>query len=279
MSFADLGAGPGTSVFALAERFPHARFRLYERDPQFVALGRQLLEGARPALYEFVTADLASEFVIDAADVVLLSYSLGELAEPAAAAAIDRAWAAARQAIVVIEPGSRRGYQTVLQARDRLSRAGGTVAAPCPSDSPCPLAGDDWCHFAARVSRSRLHRRVKGADLAYEDEKFAYVVVSKRAARPAAARIIRRPHARPRAVEIACCTSRGIERATIGRGDRERYRAARAARWGDAWVLGLTRAREDEAVRDGEVHDADHRDRGEVPGQGWTSPGTEPDGQ
>lgn len=276
-SVADLGAGPGTSVLALAGRYPGARFRLYERDPQFIALARQLLAGVSNDI-EFVTADLARSPVVEPADLVVLSYALGELADSAVATLLARAWAAARQMLIVVEPGSPRGFRGVLDARDSLLASGGFVAAPCPHASACPLASDDWCHFAARVSRSRLHRQIKHGALSYEDEKFAYVAVAKLPVEQAAGRIIRRPIVRPRAVELVCCTSDGLARPTIGRGDHERYRAARAARWGDAWRLGVTRAAKGPSVGQPEVDDAHHPDREQVGDDEWASPAGELDG-
>jgi ribosomal protein RSM22 (predicted rRNA methylase) len=276
-SVADLGAGPGTSVLALADRYPGARFRLYERDSQFIALARQVLAGV-PNHIEFVTADLARSPVVEPADLVLLSYALSELPESAAAALVARAWAAARQMLIVVEPGSPRGFRGVLDVRDSLHARGGLVAAPCPHASACPLAMDDWCHFAARVSRSQMHRRIKHGALSYEDEKFAYVAVAKLPVQPAAARIVRRPVVRPRAVELLCCTSEGLARPTIGRGDRERYRSARAASWGDAWRLGLTRAGKDPSVGQPEVDQARQSDRGQVADHERASPPDEQDG-
>lgn len=276
-SVADLGAGPGTSVLALADRYPGARFRLYERDTQFIALARQVLAGV-PNHIEFVTADLTRAPLVEPADLVLLSYALSELSESAAAALVAKAWAAARQMLIVVEPGSPRGFRGVLDVRDSLSARGGFVAAPCPHASACPLANDDWCHFAARVSRSQMHRRVKHGALSYEDEKFAYVALAKLPVQPAAARIVRRPLVRPRAVELLCCTSEGLARTTIGRGDRERYRPARAASWGDDWRLGLTRAVKDPSVGQPEVDDAHQAHRDHVADHERGSPLHEQDG-
>src|SRR5690606_27604170 len=94
------------------------------------------------------------------------------------------------------EPGTPAGYQRILAARDRLRQRGAALAAPCPHDAACPMAGRDWCHFAVRLDRSRLHRHLKGAALGWEDEKFSYVVAVPPGApdpRRASARIVRRP--------------------------------------------------------------------------------------
>ncbi|MER8066728.1 transposase [Streptomyces sp. NPDC094034] len=58
-------------------------------------------------------------------------------------------------------------YLRITEARDRLIAAGYRIAAPCPHDGACPIErGTDWCHFAARVSRSSLHqRRALGAQV------------------------------------------------------------------------------------------------------------------
>lgn len=234
-SIADLGAGPGTSVLALARRFPSAEFRLYERDVEFVSLGRRLLEGPGAPAATYATADIASAAPLEPADLVLFSYSLGELHEDDSARVLARAWQATRQMLVVVEPGSPKGFSVVLAARRCLVEAGGQVAAPCPHDATCPLEGRDWCHFASRVQRSQLHRRAKLGALSYEDEKFSYVAVSRLPVHRADGRVVRRPVLRPRVVDLTCCTPTGIAHVAVGKADRVRYRAARDVRWGEAW--------------------------------------------
>ena len=113
-------------------------------------------------------------------DLVMAAYSLGEIAEPLAA----RLWQAARVALVAIEPGTPRGYALILKVREELLEAGACMVAPCPAATPCPLAAPDWCHFAARVERSSIHRRIKDAELGYEDEKFSYIAVAREAGGP-----------------------------------------------------------------------------------------------
>ena len=125
----------------------------------------------------------------------------------------------------------------MLAARDGLLAAGLTVVAPCPHDAACPVAGTDWCHFAARVNRTSRHRRLKSAELGHEDEKFSYVV-AVRSTTPAHAanRVIRHPLQRKGLVTLRLCTAEGgtAER-PVPRSRREDYRAARDTAWGDAW--------------------------------------------
>lgn len=61
---------------------------------------------------------------------------------------------------LVLEPGTPRGYAGVLAARSLLVASGWHVLAPLPAGRSIPVAGrrGDWCHFAARLDRSALHR-------------------------------------------------------------------------------------------------------------------------
>ena len=95
------------------------------------------------------------------ADLVVAAYVLGELPPAARARFIERLVTMATVAVVV-EPGTPEGFARVLAAREVALAAGGRTVAPCPHDEACPLARPDWCHFAARVNRTKLHRQIKG---------------------------------------------------------------------------------------------------------------------
>jgi ribosomal protein RSM22 (predicted rRNA methylase) len=110
------------------------------------------------------------------------------------------------------------------------------MAAPCPGGGACPVIEPDWCHFAARVERSSLHRQLKGGDLGYEDEKFSYVALGRHAVEPAASRIVRRPHHQPGLIVLQTCSPQGLQSVRVSKRDRSRFRAARHAAWGDAGI-------------------------------------------
>ena len=109
------------------------------------------------------------------------------------------------------------------------------MLAPCPAESACPMAGAEWCDFGARVERSSLHRRVKGAELNYEDEKFSYVALGRETGSLPAHRIIEHPVHTPGLIVLRTCTSGGFERVAVTKRSKEEYRAARKAGWGGRW--------------------------------------------
>jgi ribosomal protein RSM22 (predicted rRNA methylase) len=182
---------------------------------------------------------------VPAADLATISYVLGELTDAQQAAILALAVRAA-PAVMVIEPGTPAGHRRILAARDGLLAAGYLLAAPCPHPNACPLAvAGDWCHFAARLPRSAMHRQVKGAELGYEDEKFSYVAaVRPDAAAPGAppdpglpaGRIVRRTQQRKGLVTLELCRRDGSAGPQlVGKSAGETYREARKASWGDRW--------------------------------------------
>ena len=222
----DIGAGTGAASMAAMHRFPELdRITLVERDTALAGAAREFLPSA-----QIRTENFSRIATFPPHDLVVAAYSLGETLDPAV---VLRLWEAARVALVVIEPGTPRGFGVILDIRTRLLASGALMLAPCPGPGPCPVSQPDWCHFAARVERSALHRRLKDADLNYEDEKFSYVVFTREPAAPAVSRIIRRPQHQPGLITLETCTPSGVETVRVSKRDRDRFRAARRAAWGD----------------------------------------------
>ena len=229
-SLLDLGAGPGAATLAARSVFPALAATLVESDPPFAAIARELLPGAT-----LLTQDLRSASEYPPHDLVVASYAVGELSPAHRLRVVDRAWQAARLALVVIEPGSPAGFAVVREIRDHLLAEGACMAAPCPAEGPCPIAAPDWCHFAARLERTSLLRRMKHAALGYEDEKFSYVVLARAGVTRAAARIIRRPEHRPGLIQLTLCRGDAIRVEGVTRRNAAAFRAARQSQWGEEW--------------------------------------------
>lgn len=168
-------------------------------------------------------------------DLVLFSYSLGELSSHQWKGAVQRAWDSTKKILVIIEPGTPRNFERIKEARQFLLSLGGNLLAPCPTAGGCPMQKGDWCHFSSRVERSSLHRKCKQASLGYEDEKFSYLVFSKHITSHAYARILRHPIKKPGLVSLTLCESGESKIVNIPHREREAYKKARKASWGEEW--------------------------------------------
>ena len=256
-SLIDFGAGTGGSAWAVASDLPSIEaITLLEQSPDAIRLGRAIFAQAQSGVLRSATwrswrlADTddgtagAAETGLPAADLATVCYVLGELT-PAQQAALTMLAAGAAPAVVLVEPGTPAGHRRILAARARLLSSGYRVAAPCPHELHCPLDVDgDWCHFGARLQRSAMHRQAKGAELAYEDEKFSYVAaIRPQVSHPGAGlpdrpagRVVRRPQQRKGLVLLDLCRADGTSsRELVSKSKGESYRQARKTAWGDRW--------------------------------------------
>ncbi|MFF4172587.1 small ribosomal subunit Rsm22 family protein [Streptomyces sp. NPDC001744] len=234
----DVGGGTGAASWAVAEAWggrPPRTTVLDWAEPA-LALGRELAGGVLDA--EWRRERIGGALRLADTDLVTVSYVLKELTEADRASLVAEAARAART-VVVVEPGTPDGYERIIEARALLVGAGFTVAAPCPHSGACPIVpGTDWCHFSARVSRSSLHRQVKGGSLAYEDEKYAYVAATRVPVVPAPSRVVRRPQIRKGLVLLELCGPDGLARETVTKRHGPLYKRARDVEWGDPWPPG-----------------------------------------
>ncbi|RIY00908.1 methyltransferase type 11 [Aureimonas flava] len=236
-SLLDVGAGPGTALWAGADAYSSlAGATLLEASDPIRRLGERLGEGAFGFRPEWQAGDLSGGLEgLAAADLVTLSYVLDEIEPGAIAPLAEALWARTRGVLLVVEPGTPAGWRRILAVRDRLVAAGARVVAPCPHAAACPVQAPDWCHFARRLPRSRLHLRAKEAEVPFEDEKFAYVALTRgEPGGEAFARVLAPPRAGSGKVRVRLCRSDGtaVERLVTKR-DGEAFRRARRADWGD----------------------------------------------
>ncbi len=233
----DVGGGTGAAAWAAAEAYPSLA-GVTVLDQVGAALRRGAALAAEHPLLRDATwrqAALVPTPELPAADLVTVSYLLGELPASARAALVDAA-AGAGGTVVIVEPGTPAGYARIVEARDRLRERGLAILAPCPHQGGCPLTEGDWCHFGARINRSALHRRIKDADLGYEDEKFAYVAAGAEPALTRVSRVLRRPAQRKGLVSLRLCRPDGTAGdRLVSKRDGDLYRLARDTAWGDAF--------------------------------------------
>jgi len=206
-SLLDCGAGTGAATWAAAGLLELERITCLEREDAMRAVGSRLMRegGLDQAMWE--SCDLTDKAALPKADLVIEGYMLGELSEDMRLPVAGKLWDAAEKMLVLIEPGTPQGFTNLAAVRSHLAGCGAYVAAPCPAGaSVCPMTGDDWCHFAVRVQRTKLHKALKGGDAPYEDEKFCYLALTREAPKAAcSARVLRHPLIAPGRITLTLC--------------------------------------------------------------------------
>lgn len=243
-SLLDLGAGPGTVMWSLLRRFTSiTEVTLLEYNPHMTRVGRRLARHAadpRLTAAHWIQADLERSLpTLTAHDgVVVAAYAVGELTATGRRALFEWAVRIRPPLLILIEPGTPKGFATILAARQHLMAHGATILAPCPADGPCPLARtSDWCHFSVRVARSRWHRQLKAARRGYEDEKFSFVALTFPGETVAwgerSPRILRHPHIGKGYLRFTLCTENRLVTRVVTRSEPG-YHRFRKLKWGDA---------------------------------------------
>lgn len=243
----DVGAGTGAASWAAMQAWPGiGQATLLDHNPALRDLARRLAQAGPPALAgaQIAAGDLRSDRA--GADLVMASYVLAEQPQSQAAEIAVKLWGQASQALVLIEPGTPDGFARIRAARAALIAAGAHVAAPCTHDKACPMPRSegerrsddqttpDWCHFSQRLARSRDHMQLKGAQVPFEDERYAYVVVTRAPmAHHAAARILSPPLVEKAAITLKLCDAEGLRLKQVPRRDADAWRVVRRKDWGD----------------------------------------------
>lgn len=245
-SLLDVGAGPGTALWAAADLWTSCRAALLIEGSSTIRRFGERLSASSPVEVTWQSQDVLAEAGPlgpaddrrERHDLVTMAYVLDEIEPRHRAGLIDRLWAHTAGVLVIVEPGTPAGFQRVAEARAHLIAAGGHVLAPCPHEQPCPITAPDWCHFSRRVARSRLHRLVKGGDVPWEDEKYCFVAASRLtdsdAGHATRSRVLAPPRAGRGHISMKLCEADGtVIQRTISRRDGDLYRMARRADWGD----------------------------------------------
>ena len=231
----DVGAGTGAAGWAADALINPDEMICLEREEAMLKLGRQLMQNGSDTLKNSVwkRCDLSSEGSFGhRAELVVASYMLNEMTPPARMATVKKLWDSAEKMLLIVEPGTPEGFSQLLEARRLLVSEGAHVAAPCAHEDECRLADDDWCHFTARVQRSRLHKYLKGGDAPYEDEKFSYMAFVREPVLHSGARILRHPLTGKGRVTLTLCTAEENRTQVITKSS-PLFRSARKKNCGD----------------------------------------------
>lgn len=236
-SVLDVGAGTGAGTWAVSNFINFENAVCLEREDVMRKLGELLMQQSNVETLKKVKwerFDLVDSDIKYNADLVVCSYVLNELSEANRLKALDKLWEATNKILLIIEPGTPKGFSEIKELRKALINKGGEVIAPCPNIGECPMPENDWCHSTCRVARTRIHKLLKNGDVPYEDEKFSYIAVSKENIdKKDFARILRHPKIESGKITLHVCTKDGIGEMSVTKRDKEMFKIARKVKCGD----------------------------------------------
>ena len=235
-SMLDVGAGPGTASWAALQRWPElANISMIDADVRFVELAKLLAQQANIEVLATATITRVKiNETVTQADFVIAAYVFAELADKDAGLAAQKLWQQTQHTLVIIEPGTPRGFARIKVARDSLIKVGAHIVGPCTHANACPMSGSDWCHFTQRLGRSREHMHAKHATVPFEDENLSWIAVSRKATNLPLARIVAPVEHLKHAMTLKLCSADGLSFHQIARRDKAAYKRHRKLTWGNA---------------------------------------------
>lgn len=231
----DVGAGTGTVAWVAEAQLELTSIICLEREDVMRRIGETLMKQGPQVLRgaKWIKHDLTKGEITEQADLVVESYVLNEMTHEERLNTTKKLWNAAKMMLLLVEPGTPAGFSHISEARRMLLEEGAHIAAPCYHEGECPKSEDDWCHFTCRIGRNRLHRQLKGGEAPYEDEKFAYIALTREEYCHSGARVLRHPQVRSGHIMLEVCTADGIRNIKLTKKDGEIYKQARKATCGD----------------------------------------------
>lgn len=227
----DIGAGTGASAVALSQIEGVREMHCIERQAEMLNLGKQVTDAVK--LNAVWTLGDANNPISDNYDLVVSAYMLNEIPESNFQKVLEGMWQNTKGVLLIVDNGTVNGFKTVKAAANLLKNLGGYVVAPCPNIDVCPISEDDWCHFTTRISRSKIHKTLKGGEVPYEDEKFSYIAVSRTPQTNCKTRVLRHPKITSGMVDLKLCTKDGIIDKRVTKKDKELFKTARKCSAGD----------------------------------------------
>ena len=232
----DVGAGTGAASLAAEEVFNSGHICLVEREPYMRKCGSRIfaaMDDETLKTAQWYDEDILNDNADRHADLVMSSYMINEIKLQDRENVFDRLWNMADKMLLIVEPGTKEGFEVISHAREYFLAGGMHIAAPCTHENKCGLDKDDWCHFSVRVARSRIHKLIKEADVPSEDEKFSYIAIVKDDVTSDGMRILRHPDIRKGNIGLRVCDSQGIRNTIITKKDGELFKKARKSSAGD----------------------------------------------
>ena len=232
---ADMGAGTGAGAIAVNELLDIDQIECFEREDAMQKMGKKIFDN-----YDNISKksnwnkfDICKDVLKEKYDLVIVSYMLNEISDEKKDIIVEKLWNMFDKMLLIVEPGTMKGYNNVINAKKKLIEKGGKIVAPCRSNE-CRLPKNDWCNFSCRVQRTKIHKELKNGNVPYEDEKYIYIAITKEDINEIdKKRILRHPMIYSGFVKLKVCDRDEIKEITISKKDKEKFKIVRKSKVGD----------------------------------------------
>ena len=233
-SVLDIGAGTGAATWAISELLETKNMQCFEREQVMLELGKSFMS-QNPKLKDvsWDYMDIVEDKLDTKADLVVTSYMLNEIKPENRKDVINKLINSSNQITLIIEPGTPEGFKNIKEVQKIAIENGLHIVAPCTFQGVCPLPDEDWCHSIVRMERTKVHKVLKNADLPYEDEKFAYIAISKEKYDNSGTRILRHPMIEKGKITLKVCHNGKVEKMAVTKKDKELFKMVKKKICGD----------------------------------------------
>lgn len=226
-SVLDVGSGTGAGYFAIKEFDDKMSISLVERDSNMIDICKTLAGDD----VRLENKDVVCDEIEQKADLVMTSYVLSEMKEQDRLNSTSKMLEMANKYLLIIDTGTPRTYKNMMTLKRFVLGKGYHVIAPCQSKK-CGLK-NDYCQFYARVERSALMKQAKSGELSYEDEKYFYMLISKKDVKNGGERVLRRPIIKPNLIELSLCSSDGVIKKNFTKKNKDLFKQVKKAKIND----------------------------------------------
>jgi len=246
-SILDLGSGPGTGIWAAAELFPSLNNAVaIERDKNFINIGQEISGSLNNIKVEWQQTDLSKALpkLYENFDLVVIANVLNEMDSDGIQKTLNFAKNHCNGIIVIIEPGTPYGYETIIETESLLHSPQSVLIAPYIQNK---FIDSEDVTFIQRIKRPDFQKRVRQVQRKkeidkskllppsdWEESKYYYLAYSKfKSELSPTKRLLDKSKQFKPYMEIKALTKDGVKIEQIMKRDKINYKIARKAKWGD----------------------------------------------
>lgn len=247
VSVLDIGSGPGTAIWAALELFPSLKIgTAIERNKNFIELGKTILKSLPRIKVDWQAIDLINSIpeLSESFDLVVIANVLNEMDEKTRNTSLEFANKHCKGILVVIEPGTPYGFESLVQTSKQLNSEN-ILIAPYIENS---FINSEKINFVEKIKRPEFQKRVRQIQRKndtpdksrvlppsdWEESKYYYLAYSKfKPEFSPVGRLIDKPKLSKPFVELKVLTKEGIKIERIFKKDKARYKLAKKFKWGN----------------------------------------------